>query len=392
MSASGEARKRIYFDHNATTYMRREVLDAMMPFFIDRFGNASSLHLFGQEAREAVEEAREKVAKLINSEPEEMYFTSGGTESDNLAIRGVLKARRDVNPPHVITSLIEHSAVLNTCKSLESDGVEVTYLNPDSNGVIRPELVRDAIKDNTVLISIMLANNETGVIQPVEEISAIAREKGITFHTDAVQGVGKIPVDVEKLGVDLLAMSAHKFYGPKGIGALYVRRGTKIEPVYTGGGHERGMRSGTENVPAIVGLGEAARISGEEISEEMVKLRALRDRLEDGVLEKIDDVIILGRDANRVPNTSSILVKGIEGEAITLNMSVKGFGLSSGSACSSDEPGPSHVITAMGVDPIYAQGSVRVSLGIANTEEDVELFLEIFPSVVEKLRKMSPLA
>jgi len=392
MSASGEARRRIYFDHNATTYMRREVLDAMMPFFIDKFGNASSLHLFGQEAREAVEEAREKVAKLINSEPEEIYFTSGGTESDNLAIRGVLRARRDVKPSHVITSLIEHSAVLNTCKSLESDGVEVTYLSPDRNGVIRPELVRDAIKDNTVLISIMLANNETGVIQPVEEISAVAKEKGITFHTDAVQGVGKIPVDVEKLGVDLLAMSAHKFYGPKGIGALYVRRGTKIEPVYTGGGHERGMRSGTENVPAIVGLGEAARISGEELSEEMAKLRALRDKLEDGVLEKIGDVVILGRDANRVPNTSSILVKGIEGEAVTLNMSVKGFGLSSGSACSSDEPGPSHVITAMGVDPIYAQGSVRVSLGIANTEEDVELFLEIFPSVVEKLRKMSPLA
>ena len=392
MSASGEARRRIYFDHNATTYMRREVLDAMMPFFIDKFGNASSLHLFGQEAREAVEEAREKVAKLINSEPEEIYFTSGGTESDNLAIRGVLRARRDVKPSHVITSLIEHSAVLNTCKSLESDGVEVTYLSPDRNGVIRPELVRDAIKDNTVLISIMLANNETGVIQPVEEISAVAKEKGITFHTDAVQGVGKIPVDVEKLGVDLLAMSAHKFYGPKGIGALYVRRGTKIEPVYTGGGHERGMRSGTENVPAIVGLGEAARISGEELSEEMAKLRALRDKLEDGVLEKIGDVVILGRDANRVPNTSSILVKGIEGEAVTLNMSVKGFGLSSGSACSSDEPGPSHVITAMGVDPIYAQGSVRVSLGIANTEEDVELFLEFFPSVVEKLRKMSPLA
>jgi len=392
MSASGEARRRIYFDHNATTYMRREVLDAMMPFFIDKFGNASSLHLFGQEAREAVEEAREKVAKLINSEPEEIYFTSGGTESDNLAIRGVLRARRDVKPSHVITSLIEHSAVLNTCKSLESDGVEVTYLSPDRNGVIRPELVRDAIKDNTVLISIMLANNETGVIQPIEQISAIAREKGITFHTDAVQGVGKIPVDVEKLGVDLLAMSAHKFYGPKGVGALYVRRGTKIEPVYTGGGHERGMRSGTENVPAIVGLGEAARISGEELSEEMAKLRALRDKLEDGVLEKIGDVVILGRDANRVPNTSSILVKGIEGEAVTLNMSVKGFGLSSGSACSSDEPGPSHVTTAMGVDPIYAQGSVRVSLGIANTEEDVELFLEIFPSVVEKLRKMSPLA
>jgi len=392
MSASGEARRRIYFDHNATTYMRSEVLDAMMPFFIDKFGNASSLHLFGQEAREAVEEAREKVAKLINSEPEEIYFTSGGTESDNLAIRGVLRARRDVKPSHVITSLIEHSAVLNTCKSLESDGVEVTYLSPDRNGVIRPELVRDAIKDNTVLISIMLANNETGVIQPVEEISAVAKEKGITFHTDAVQGVGKIPVDVEKLGVDLLAISAHKFYGPKGVGALYVRRGTKIEPVYTGGGHERGMRSGTENVPAIVGLGEAARISGEELSEEMAKLRALRDKLEDGVLEKIGDVVILGRDANRVPNTSSILVKGIEGEAVTLNMSVKGFGLSSGSACSSDEPGPSHVITAMGVDPIYAQGSVRVSLGIANTEEDVELFLEFFPSVVEKLRKMSPLA
>ncbi len=384
---------RVYFDHNATTYMRKEVLDAMMPYFIEKFGNASSLHLFGQEAREAVDDAREKVASLINAEPEEIIFTSGGTESDNLAIRGVIRARsRDVDNPHIVTSAIEHSAVLKTCQSLKKDGFEVSFVGATADGVVDVEELKKAIKPNTVLISVMLSNNETGVIQPIEEISSIAKEHGITFHVDGVQGAGKIPVDVRKLGVDLLAVSAHKFYGPKGIGALYIKRGTKIEPVYTGGGHELGMRSGTENVPAIVGFGEACRISRESLQSEMEHISSLRDRLERGIQNSVDDIIINGRNSRRVPNTSSIIVKGVEGEAITLSMSVQGFAISSGSACSSGETDPSHVLLAMGIDPALARGSIRISLGIANSEEDIDSFLEVFPGVVEKLRRMSPLA
>jgi len=385
--------RRVYFDHNATTYTRREVVEKMLPFFAERFGNASSVHFFGEEAQEAIEEARENVASLIGAEPEEILFTSGGTESDNLAIRGVVKALRTEGvAPHVITSKIEHPAVIRTCQALEKEGVEVTYVGVLKDGTVDLEELEGAIRPNTLLVSIMLANNETGVIQPIEKISRMAAERGITMHVDGVQGVGKIPVNVDDLGVDLLSVSAHKFYGPKGIGALYIRRGTRMDPIYTGGGHERGIRPGTENVPGIVGFGEAARITARELDGEMEQIGSLRNRLEQGIKSRVDAIVINGEEAKRVPNTSSVVVKGIEGEAMTLAMSLEGFAISSGSACSSGSGDPSHVLLAMGVDPKYAQGGIRISLGIINTEADIDGFLDVFPGVVERLRSMSPIA
>lgn len=381
----------VYFDHNATTYMRQEVVDMMIPYFREYFGNASSLHSFGSRTREAIETARGHVASMINAEPGEIIFTSGGTESDNLAIRGVLLARNESPAiPHIITSLIEHPAVLETCRTLEKAGVSVTWLPSSSSGRIEPADLEAAIRPETVLVSIMLANNETGVIQPVEELSRIAREKGIIFHVDAVQGVGKIPVDVEKLGIDLLTISAHKFYGPKGIGALYRRRGTMIDPVYTGGHHESGLRPGTENVPAIVGFGEACRISSENLESEMKHIGRLRDRIEAGIVERIEKVSINGAGSERVPNTCNVTVTRVEGEAMTMHLSMLGFALSSGSACATGDTDPSHVLLAMGVDPVDAQGALRISLGIGNTDEDVDRFLKAFPAVVARLREMSP--
>lgn len=372
--------------------MRPEVIEAMIPFFRERFGNASSLHFFGQENRGIVDEARGKVAALIGAEPEETVFTSGGTESDNLAIRGTVGwKRKSVEYPHVITSVIEHPAVLNTCESLEKEGVEVTYVPVADNGVVDLDELEEAMRPETVLVSIMLANNETGVIQPIEKIAALTQERGITFHVDAVQGVGKIPVDVGKLGVDLLSISAHKFYGPKGMGALFIRRGVTLEPVYTGGNHERGLRPGTENIPGIVGFGEACRISKEELPEEMRHIGGLRDKLEKGILGAIDNIVINGARAPRVPNTSSLIVRCVEGEAVTLNLSMLGFAVSSGSACATGSSEPSHVLAAMGLSPADAQGGLRISLGIVNTDEDVEGFLEVFPIVVNRLRDLSPL-
>jgi cysteine desulfurase len=385
-------KRRVYFDHNATTYLREEVVSAMLPYFRERFGNASSLHFFGQENRDAIDEARRHVAALITAEPEEVIFTSGGTESDNLAIRGSVRARqRLAKGNHIITSDIEHPAVLKTCQDLEAEGCRVSYVPCDANGVVRLDLLESSLSPETAVISIMLANNETGVIQPIKEISALARSRGVTLHVDAVQGVGKIPVDVNALGVDLLSLSAHKFYGPKGIGALYVRRGTPLEPVYTGGSHECGLRPGTENIPGIVGLGEAARISKRELPKEMDRIGGLRDRFERGVLKRVKDVTVAGAKAPRVPNTSSVIVAHVEGEAITLRLSMLGFAISSGSACASGASEPSHVLVAMGFDPAIAQGGIRVSLGIANTGEEVDAFLEAFPQVVERLRELSPL-
>lgn len=392
MAGNSGIARRIYFDHNATTCARQEVVDAMLPYFRERFGNASSLHFFGQENRDAVDGARGHVAALLGAEPEEVIFTSGGTESDNLAIRGAVRARRRLSKAnHIVTSDIEHPAVTKTCQDLERDGFRVTYVPCDANGVVRLDLLEKALTPDTAVVSVMLANNETGVIQPVGAIAALTRPRGIMLHTDAVQGVGKIPVDVDALGVDLLSLSAHKFYGPKGIGALYVRRGTPLEAVYTGGSHECGLRPGTENIPGIVGLGEAARISRQDLPREMERIGGLRGRLERGVIERIDDVIVTGAAAPRVPGTSSMVVSRVEGEAITLRLSMLGFAISSGSACASGASEPSHVLVALGLDPGVAQGGIRVSLGAGNTLEEVDAFLEAFPPVVERLRELSPL-
>jgi len=387
-----DLKRRVYFDHNATTYMREEVIEAMLPFLHTRFGNASSLHFFGQENRGVIDEARELVASFIGAEPAEIIFTSGGTESDNIAIRGVVRALREKVPePHLITSAIEHPAVLRTCEALEKEGVAVTCLPCRRDGSIDVADLEAALKENTILASIMVSNNETGVIQPLKEISAILRDRGIIFHVDAVQGMGKIPVDVGELGADLLSISAHKFYGPKGIGALYVRRGTPIEPIYTGGHQEEGLRPGTENIPAIVGFGEACRLSAAHLDDEMARIGGLRDRLQEGILEKVPNIHINGDGAPRVPNTCNVTVPGIEGEAMSLNLSMLGFALSSGSACATGDPEPSHVLKAMGLDPIEAQGALRISLGICNTDEDVDAFLETFPEVVKRLRELSPI-
>jgi cysteine desulfurase len=387
-----QAKRRVYLDHNATTPVRPEVVEAMLPFFDEKFGNASSLHGFGQENRGAVDAARGHVAALISADAEEILFTSGGTESDNLAIRGTIKARmRPGAVPHVITCVIEHPAVLGTCESIEKDGVEVSYIPCTSDGIIRLDLLERAIRSETVLVSVMLANNETGAMQPIREISRLVKPRGITLHTDAVQAIGKVPVDVNAVGVDLLSISAHKLYGPKGIGALYVRRGTPMEPVYTGGGHEFGLRPGTENIPGIVGLGEACRITKERLAEEMERVSALRSMLEEGILIDPGDITINGSEIDRLPNTSSVIVSRVEGEAVTLNLSMFGFAVSSGSACSSGKSEPSHVLLAMGLSPTDAQGGIRISLGIGTTEEDVRSFLEVFPKVVGRLRELSPL-
>jgi cysteine desulfurase len=392
MCAKIDRNRRVYFDHNATTYLRQEVVDAMLPYFRERFGNASSLHFFGQENRDAVDRSRASVAELLSAEPEEVIFTSGGTESDNLAIRGVVRARRRLSRAnHIITSDIEHPAVLKTCQDLEGEGYRVSYIPCDARGVVRLDLIGNALSEDTLLVSIMLANNETGAIQPIREISALTRARGIPFHTDAVQGAGKIPIDVDALGVDLLSISAHKFYGPKGVGALYVRRGTALEAVYTGGSHECGLRPGTENIPGIVGLGEAARITRRDLAREMERIGGLRDRLERETLARIEDVVVAGAGAPRVPNTSAMVVSRVEGEAITLRLSMLGFAISSGSACASGANEPSYVLVALGLDPAIAQGGIRVSLGVANTGEEIDAFLEAFPQVVARLRELSPL-
>jgi cysteine desulfurase len=392
MSVRENQERRVYFDHNATTPARREVVDAMLPYFTQRFGNASSVHFFGQENRDSVDRARGDVAALMGAEPEEVIFTSGGTESDNLAIRGAVRAARRLSRGnHIITSVIEHPAVLKTCQDLEGEGFRISFIPCDRSGVVRLDLLEGALGPDTCLVTVMLANNETGVIQPLREISALTRRRGIPLHTDAVQGAGKIPIDVDGLGVDLLSISAHKFYGPKGIGALYVRRGTALEAVTTGGSHECGLRPGTENIPGIVGLGEAARLSKQDLSREVERIGALRDRLERGVLKKVEGVVVNGSSAPRVPNTSSIVVARVEGEAITLRLSMLGFAVSSGSACSSGESEPSHVLLALGLDPALAQGGLRISLGIGNTTEEVDAFLEAFPPVVSRLRELSPL-
>ena len=380
---------RIYLDNNATTQVAPEVVEAMMPYLTANFGNASSIHWFGQQARNAVEKAREQVAKLIHARPGEVIFTSGGTESDNASIFGVILAARAATR-HVITSAIEHHAVLNTAQAAEKLGVSVTYVRTGPGGVVDPDDVKRAIRPDTVLISIMHANNEIGAIQPIEEISRIALEHDIFFHTDAVQSIGKIPVDVEKLGVDLLSLSAHKLYGPKGVGAMYIRRGTILKPLFYGGHHERDHRPGTENVPGIVGLAKAAELSLAHLGEDAERVRELRDRLEQGILERVPRASVNGDASRRLPNTSNLCFDHVEGEGFVIAMDLRGVACSTGAACSSGTVEPSHVLSAIGRTADQARSSIRLSLGRYNTSEDVEAALEIFPDVVERLRSISP--
>ena len=376
-------------DHSSTTAVDPAVTEAMLPYFSDKFGNPSSMYNIGRQAKRAIEEARQKVADLIGARKEEIIFTASGTESDNLAIKGSAFKNRKKGD-HIITSSIEHHAVLNVCKYLESQGFKVTYLPVNKDGIVNPADVEKAITPQTILITVMHANNEIGTLQPVEEIGKIAREKNIPFHTDAVQTAGKLPLDVEKLGVSMLSVSAHKMYGPKGVGALYLRKGTFIEPLFHGGGHERNMRSSTENVPGIAGFGKAAELAKQRLPDE-AKLASLRDRLIKGVLE-IKDSYLNGHPVKRLANNANFRFSYIEGESMILNMDMKGVAASTGSACSSTSLEPSHVLMAIGLKPEEAHGSLRLTLGRENTQEDVDYVVSILPEIVNKLRMISPLA
>ena len=382
--------KRIYLDYAATTPTHPEVLKAMLPYFTDAFGNPSSIHSFGQEAKDAIEKARNQVAALIGAKSEEIVFTGSGTEADNFAVKGVALSRQGKGN-HVITSSIEHHAVLETCKFLEKQGFSVTYLPVDGYGMIDPVGVKKAITAKTILISVMHASNEVGTIEPIAEIGNIAREVEIYLHTDAVQAAGHIPVDVNKLNVDLLSMSAHKLYGPKGIGALYIRKGTKVSSFMHGGSQERGKRASTENVPAIIGFGKAAEIAQREMLEEAQKLTVLRDRLIEGILTSIEHTQLNGHPVIRLPNNVNVSVDYAEGESMLLNLDLAGICASTGSACSSVDLEPSHVLVAMGLPHLQAHSSLRFTSGKWTTEEDINQVLNVLPGIVSKLRAMSPL-
>lgn len=381
--------RRVYLDYNATTPVAPEVFEAMRPYLVSDYGNASSIHWFGQQAKAAVENAREELAQLLNARPAEIVFTSGGTESDNAAIVGIVEAAKG-DSKHVITSDIEHHAVLYTARALEKRGVKVTYVRAGSDGVVDPGDVEAAIRPDTVLITIMNANNELGTIQPLAEIGRIAREHDIYFHTDAVQSVGKIPVDVEALAVDLLSLSAHKLNGPKGIGALYVRKGTILRPLLYGGHHERDHRPGTENTPGIVGLGQAAALARATTAEETARVGPLRDELEVGILERVPDVAVNGHRSRRLPTTTNLRFDAIEGEGFVIAMDLKGVACSTGAACSSGSVEVSHVLSAIGLTQAQARSSIRFSLGRYTTAEDIATTLEILPEVIERLRAVSP--
>ncbi|MBU0951290.1 MAG: cysteine desulfurase NifS [Elusimicrobia bacterium] len=391
--------KRIYIDHNATTPVHPEVLREMLPFLKENFGNPSSIHWFGQQAHNTLENAREQVASLFNAETAEIFFTSGGTESDNLAIKGAVSALRQ-DCSHIVTSQIEHHAVLNTCKYLE-EGLKVTYLPVDKYGIVKLGELEKTITANTILVTIMFANNETGAIQPIEDICKIIQSvnnerskisrPNVVFHTDAVQAVGKLPIDLKQLEVDLLSLSAHKINGPKGIGALYIRKGTKMQPLLHGGHHEKNMRAGTENIPGIVALGKACEIAKKTLEKEAKHLAKLRNKLWKGISEKIEHVNLNGLPEKCLPNTLNVSFEFIEGESMLLNLDLKGIAASAGSACTSGSMEPSHVLSAMGVDPVKAQGSLRFSLGLNNTEEEIDYIVETLPGIVKKLRAMSPI-
>lgn len=381
--------REIYFDNAATSPVRPEVVEAMSLFHSEVFGNPSSLHQSGQRAKRALEEARSAVAAVIGADPKEIFFTSGGTESNNLALRGAAHAAAD-RGKHIITSSIEHHSVLNVCHALEKEGFRVTYLPVDRSGVIDLDALQDSIRSDTVLVSIMLAGNEVGTIQPLSQAAAMAGEKGIVLHADACQAVGKMPVNAADLGVDLLSLTAHKFYGPKGQGALYVRRGTKIMPLLQGGHQERLLRPGTENIPGIAGLASAIRLASEDLALESVRLSALRDRLESGVLARVSDVSLNGRRELRVPNISNMSFGSIQGESLLLVLDMSGISVSTGSACNAGSTEPSHVLRAMGLDPNLAQGSLRFSLGRQNTEAEVDEVVAVLSEAVDRLRENEP--
>ena len=381
---------KIYLDNNATTRLDDDAFNAMIPFFKEEYGNAFSLHLFGKETGKAVAESRKVIADLLGVLPEEIIFTGSGTEGDNLAIRGVARAYKN-RGKHIIVSSIEHPGVRNTCKDLEKEGYEITVLNVDKNGVVDVEQLKNAIKDETILISVMHANNETGVVQPIEEIGKIAKEHKILFHVDAVQSMGKLNIDPKGMGIDLLVFTAHKFYGPKGVGALYVRNGVRLGKVITGGGQERKLRPGTTNTPLIVGMAKALEKAYAEREEENKRVGALRDYFEEQLLAKIPEIVVNGKNVPRLPGTSSITFKYVEGESILLSLSMKGIAVSSGSACSSDELQASHVLLAMGIPEEFAHGTIRFSLGKYNTKEEIDYTIDAVVEVIGKLRMMSPL-
>jgi len=379
---------RVYFDYNATTPVTTEVIEATTRATRDTFGNPSSVHHFGQQAKAAVDEARSAVAALIGAEPTEVVFTSGGTEADNFAIRGLAEALEPTGRRHLIASAIEHEAVLNTLKALARRGWRPTLLPVGTSGVVDVDALRAALTDETALVSVMHANNEIGTVQPIAALARLAHERGALFHTDAVQSAGKLPVDVEALGVDLLAVSAHKFNGPKGVGAIWIKRGTRMLPILTGGKHERNRRAGTENVPGIVGMGVAARAAVAKLEPESVRLAALRDRLEAGILSRVPATAVNGAGSTRVPNTTNISFDRVEAESLLIALDLEGIAVSTGSACSSGTLEPSHVLRAMGLPVHRTQNSLRFSLGLFSTEAEVDRVLDVIPGVVEKLRSL----
>lgn len=380
----------VYLDHAATTPVIPEVSEEMLPYFSEKFGNPSSIYSLGRESKEVIDRSRERVAAAIGAVPKEIFFTGSGTEADNWAIKGIAFANKEKGN-HIITTSIEHHAVMHVCEYLEKNGFEVTYLSVDENGLVTPEQVRKSIKPNTILVSIMMANNEIGTIQPISEIGSITREKEIYFHTDAVQAVGSIPVNVEDLKVDLLSLSAHKFYGPKGVGALYIRKGVKIDSYVHGGAQERGRRSGTENIPGIAGLGKAIEISTEKMDEHYNKVLELRERTIEEVMKKIPYVRLNGHRQKRLPGNVNFSFEFIEGESLLLMLDMKGIAASSGSACTSGSLDPSHVLLALGLPHETAHGSLRLTFGNDNSMEDINFLMDELPSVVERLRQMSPL-
>ncbi len=380
---------RIYFDHNATTPVAPAVIEAMGRVLADEFGNASSVHHFGQRAKAVLDEARSSVATLIGAEPSEIVFTSGGTESDNFALRGVAEALEPTGRRHLVASSIEHEAVLNTLKALARRGWRTTLLPVDATGIVQPDALAEALADDTAIVSVMHANNEIGTVQPIAELARLAHARGALFHTDAVQSVGKIPVDVRPLGVDFLSLSAHKFNGPKGSGALWIKRGARVTSILTGGKHERNRRAGTENVPAIAGLGVAARLAAAKMTTEAARVGALRNRLEEAILSHVPGTIINGAREPRVPNTTNISFEAVEAESLLIALDLEGVAVSTGSACSSGTLEPSHVLRAMGLPSPRTQNSIRMSLGAGNTEAEVDFVVSKLPAIVEKLRSLT---
>ena len=383
-------KKRIYLDYSATTPMKQEVLEEMLPYFTEKFGNPSSIHSFGREAKQAIDVSRERLAKAIGAKADEIFFTGGGSEADNWAIKGVAYANRDKGN-HIITTKIEHHAVLHTCEYLEKNGFEVTYLDVDAFGQIKIDDLKNAITDQTILITIMFANNEIGTIQPIQEIGQIAKERKIIFHVDAVQAFGNVKIDVDDLNIDMMALSAHKVYGPKGIGALYIRKGVKIHSLIHGGAQERRRRAGTENLPGIVGFGKAASLAAENLEVHIEHVKTLRDKLMKGIAEKFDYVHLNGHPEYRLPGNVNFSFEFIEGESLLLSLDMLGIAASSGSACTSGSLDPSHVLMALGLTHEIAHGSLRLTIGDSTTEEDIDYVLEELPKVVDRLRQMSPL-